>query len=42
MERSHDVTQILEAISGGDDRAADELFTVVYDELNGTSPWRGW
>jgi RNA polymerase sigma factor (TIGR02999 family) len=33
MERSHDVTQILEAISGGDDRAADELFTVVYDEL---------
>ena len=33
MERSHDVTQILEAISGGDDRADDELFTVVYDEL---------
>lgn len=33
MERSHEVTQILEAISAGDDRAADELFTVVYDEL---------
>jgi RNA polymerase sigma factor (TIGR02999 family) len=33
MERGHDVTEILKALQGGDDRAADELFTVVYGEL---------
>lgn len=33
-ERSdHDVTRILEAITAGDDRASDELFALVYDEL---------
>ena len=30
---SHDVTRILEAITAGDDRAGDELFELVYDEL---------
>lgn len=29
----HDVTRILEAITAGDQRAGDELFAVVYDEL---------
>lgn len=33
MQRSHDVTQILDAIRAGDDRAADDLFAVVYEEL---------
>ncbi len=29
----HDVTRILEAITAGDERAGDELFGLVYDEL---------
>jgi RNA polymerase sigma factor (TIGR02999 family) len=33
MERSHDVTAILEALSSGKGEAADELFAVVYEEL---------
>ncbi|HVR29648.1 MAG TPA: sigma-70 family RNA polymerase sigma factor, partial [Thermoanaerobaculia bacterium] len=33
MEGHHDVTQILQALTAGDDRAGDELFAVVYGEL---------
>ena len=29
-----DVTQILDAINAGDQRAADELLPIVYDELH--------
>jgi RNA polymerase sigma factor (TIGR02999 family) len=35
MERTHDVTAILEALSSGKEAAADELFAVVYEELRG-------
>lgn len=33
MEPNHDVSGILEAVTAGDEQAADELFAVVYDEL---------
>lgn len=33
MEGHHDITCILQALTAGDDRAGDELFTVVYGEL---------
>jgi len=33
MERSHDVTSILDALASGREEAADELFVVVYEEL---------
>jgi RNA polymerase sigma factor (TIGR02999 family) len=32
-EPTHEVTRILEAIQGGDPKAADELLPIVYDEL---------
>ena len=35
MDRSPDVTGILEALASGDEEAADELYAVVYEELRG-------
>jgi len=35
-----DVTQILEAIHGGDPKAAEELLPLVYEELRKLASWR--
>ena len=36
----NEVTRLLNAIDGGDRKAANELLPIVYNELRGLAAWR--